>query len=549
VRSLPAPSPELNFCIDRIVANEKRVFGWGWVAHAKTAVKSVTLVIENSEQNQCIDANFGLTREDVNQAFPDLPYGLESGYVITGFLTSSEFQQLYFEIEMVDGSKETISAMEQLEQKSHSQRKSRGRAWLANAVWRRLKNGDIKGIWQRAMSQNFGAPQADESSLRARVQSSLTDSQQCSLVLDHNLGGGANHYRRDAIKHKLTAGKTVLLCTYNLPTLDYRLHIYAPDAEEEIIRIDSFASLTPLIKEKVITEILVNSPVSFDEPLFLAEWLTRIRKDYDHVNLTMAIHDYFPVCPSFVLLDWEGHYCGIPDISKCAHCLSNHTASYTKLTPPTEMGPWRAIWKNCLLVADEIRCFSSSTRTLLLKAYPDLESRNITLVPHKVDYLPVRKPTINPTAPLVIGIIGQLSVQKGAEIVKDLLALIDSQGLPIRVVVIGALDIPVKSTNLTVTGPYERDKLVPLIEQHQANMFLFPSICPETFSYVTEEMILLSLPFVAFNLGAPAERLKNYEHGRICAEIHAEAALDTLREFYTERASKNSVPLNIQEAN
>jgi glycosyltransferase involved in cell wall biosynthesis len=71
-------------------------------------------------------------------------------------------------------------------------------------------------------------------------------------------------------------------------------------------------------------------------------------------------------------------------------------------------------------------------------------------------------------------------------------------------------------------------------------MFLFPSIWPETFSYVVAEMIALGLPIVAFDLGAPAERLRTYPNARLCAEVSAEAALATLVDFHRELAPEKA---------
>ena len=69
-----------------------------------------------------------------------------------------------------------------------------------------------------------------------------------------------------------------------------------------------------------------------------------------------------------------------------------------------------------------------------------------------------------------------------------------------------------------MTGTYRRDDLVDLIEANGINLFFFPSICPETFSYVTEEMIRLDVPIVAFDLGAPGERLCDATRRRaLCA--------------------------------
>jgi len=79
-----------------------------------------------------------------------------------------------------------------------------------------------------------------------------------------------------------------------------------------------------------------------------------------------------------------------------------------------------------------------------------------------------------------------------------------------------------------MTGAYTHADLVDLIEANRINLAFFPSVCPETFSYVTEEMIRLDLPIVAFDLGAPGERLRGYRNGRLCPEVSAESALSTL---------------------
>ena len=201
------------------------------------------------------------------------------------------------------------------------------------------------------------------------------------------------------------------------------------------------------------------------------------------------------------------------------------------LSPPTEIGPWRALWGRCLGAADEVRCFSDSTRRLVRRAYPDLDAARISVVPHRVDYLPARLPALDHSAPLVVGIIGQISEQKGAGVVKELVALIDREHPEVRVVVIGALDLPVKSERLA------RDRTLPPggsrrpDRGQRLNLFFFPSICPETFSYVTEEMIRLEVPIVAFDLGAPGDRLRDYANARLCEDVERTVGARAARRF------------------
>jgi O-antigen biosynthesis protein len=86
-----------------------------------------------------------------------------------------------------------------------------------------------------------------------------------------------------------------------------------------------------------------------------------------------------------------------------------------------------------------------------------------------------------------------------------------------RVVVIGEIDNAEhrQYSNLTVHGRYDASELPDLIERYGINICLLPSIWPETFSYVTQEIMVMDLPLVCFDLGAPAERVKMYLNGTV----------------------------------
>ncbi len=529
---------ELQFGIDRLVTNGKRIFGWGWAAHRSHAIEEVTLLLEGDGWQKRLPVNFGLARADVERAFPQLQHAGASGFVVTGYPPRHPARKLVLELRFDDGETTGLDITHVVESRTQGHRKFRQLLWLARAAGRRLRRGDFRGLVRRAVAQNYGAPSLDDIDALERLRPGLCGGPAVCLVFDHNLGGGANQYRRQLIAERLASGVAVLLCTYNLPTLDYRLEVFGPGGGEEVYRISSFLGLEPLLAQAPVAEIFLNSPVSFDEPLMFADWIAAMRTAHPKARLTFTMHDYFAVCPSFVLLDADGRYCGIPDVAECAKCLPRHQARYVALSPPTEIGPWRALWGRCLAAADEVRCFSDSTRRLVRRAYPDLDAARISVVPHRVDYVPARLPVLDHGAPLVIGVIGQISEQKGARVVKEMVARIDREHPEVRVVVIGALDLPVTSERLRVTGTYRHEDLVDLIEANRINLFFFPSICPETFSYVTEEMIRLEVPIVAFDLGAPGERLRRYAAARLCDDVSAQSALAALLAFHAQLAAR-----------
>ena len=60
---------------------------------------------------------------------------------------------------------------------------------------------------------------------------------------------------------------------------------------------------------------------------------------------------------------------------------------------------------------------------------------------------------------------------------------------------------------------------------YDIDMVFVPSVCPETFSYTAQEAMNMQMPTAVFNLGAPAERVKQYEKGLVISQISAEKAL------------------------
>ena len=528
--------PGLQHAIDRLVIGGRRLFGWGWVAHRQHAVAAVHLRVEGEGWERRIAAAGELDRHDVLEAYPELVNAGTAGFVVTGFIPEKPVRRAVLEVELAGGRAYQLDITEHAETRHAERTRKRLIAWVAQAVWRRLKRGDIAGIMRRARAQSYTAPSLDDLGIVEELLPALRGHPAVCIVFDHNMGGGANQYCRNIVAERVARGQAVVLCTYNLPVLEYRLHVHRPGAEPQIYRISTFLGLERILESLPVAELFVNSPVSFDEPLLLAEWLARMRGEHPGVRLTVTAHDYFAICPSFVLLNADGRYCGIPDLAECASCMKRHEASYVALSPPTEIGPWRALWGRCLQAADEVRCFSESTRQHLLRAYPALAVERITVVPHEQAYVPARQPRVDHRAPLVIGVVGEISAQKGAHVVREMVERIERAQLPVRVVVMGTLNVGQKSDRLKVTGAYRREDLVGLVEENGVNMFFFPSIWPETFSYVVAEMIALGLPIVAFDLGAPAERLRQYRNARLAPEVSAEAALATLLDFHRQLA-------------
>jgi hypothetical protein len=63
-------------------------------------------------------------------------------------------------------------------------------------------------------------------------------------------------------------------------------------------------------------------------------------------------------------------------------------------------------------------------------------------------------------------------------------------------------------------------------------MIFIPSICPETFSYTTQEAINMEINVACFDLGAPAERLKNYSKSLIMNSFEPQYICEQIVKFF-----------------
>jgi hypothetical protein len=63
------------------------------------------------------------------------------------------------------------------------------------------------------------------------------------------------------------------------------------------------------------------------------------------------------------------------------------------------------------------------------------------------------------------------------------------------------------------TGPYERNALADLLTTHKIHVVLMLSIWPETFSYVTHELIKLRVPLLSYDIGAQGDAIRQYPFG------------------------------------
>ena len=106
--------------------------------------------------------------------------------------------------------------------------------------------------------------------------------------------------------------------------------------------------------------------------------------------------------------------------------------------------------------------------------------------------------------------------------------IIDSEKLPVDIIVIGENIDSVSHGSLKILGRYKPEDIPDIFRENQIDIVFIASIWPETFSYTTQEVINMDIPVACFDIGAPAERVSKYEKGLIIPEMTAQAALKAI---------------------
>jgi hypothetical protein len=348
------------------------------------------------------------------------------------------------------------------------------------------------------------------------------------LVIDHAMGGGANRYRDQRLGEAMALGRTVALLTYHIAEGRYVLELAVGNACVFAAAMD-LGQVATMLRALVPRAVLLNNLASYPD---VAGTIALLRQLYQgRVEIEFPLHDFLAVCPSFNLLDADRAYCGVPAVERCRACIARIELPVATQAAPRDIDGWRAAWSGLLAGARPIVAFSQSSRVLLARAHPTLDQHRIEVQPHRINWLPGEAVAMDPGAPLHIGVVGEISFAKGAAVVAGLAQALHRRSTDTRLTVIGTVDKSF-AAGIVQTGRYRAVHLPELLAGAGINVGLVPSIWPETFCYVAEELMQLGLPVAAFDLGAPAERLRHYRLGHVLQTRTPDEILDELETFW-----------------
>jgi glycosyltransferase involved in cell wall biosynthesis len=218
----------------------------------------------------------------------------------------------------------------------------------------------------------------------------------------------------------------------------------------------------------------------------------------------VTLHDYFPACPGYHLVDASGRYCAADPA--CLRCTDRHAAQW-----PLSIEQWRNAFASLLRDAARVIAPSEDSARRIAAFFPGVAS---VVWPH-----PEEAPRPARACARVL-VPGAISTAKGIDVLEACVADALARGLPLHFRVLGFVGRPLPlwpQAPLSVRGEYPEGRLEELIAVEGGDVILFASQCPETFSYTLSAALDSGLPIVATALGAFTERLAGLPNARLVA--------------------------------
>lgn len=373
-------------------------------------------------------------------------------------------------------------------------------------------------------------------------------------VIDHDIGGGANLYRRELMSVLSKQGAVTTLC-YDHRIKRCSVQYLRGEVEGAMTFDPSFIPLMMNFLELTKADhLFINELTSWPEPLDCVH-----RIEISGIPYSVFMHDFFFACPNMNLTDTRGKFCRYPETEKpCTRCLNeNKDAEYRLFYPSSypEIETWRRRMESFLSLADRIIFFSENSKEVYSRFYPHLANTVVSahFIPD-LNSFSSRLIQFNQGKTFNVAVVGEIGPSKGIEVLSQFVSHPDFASLPIKLIVLGITSkFPAGYVSaggkFLVHGSYRRAELSDLLAQYDISAVLIPSVWPETFSYTTSEAMLLGYPVICFDLGAPANRIRRHNCGLVVSDMSANGLLAAFRQIldhpqWIEEFSRNTGAYN-----
>lgn len=344
-----------------------------------------------------------------------------------------------------------------------------------------------------------------------KINDVINSDKKYTLLICHNGGGGTITY----LNNKYGNQKNTLILRNTISAdKDYLYSIENNETHKRFY----FNPNQLSILNNYINEVKIIAVESYMSLRSLFDWLISL-----NVYISYDLHDFHCIWIQAHLCNSKG-YLTEKQIKESKLRYLCKTIYYNK---------WHELWNSFFRYVNDIYAFSESSKNLFSLYFPDFSAK-VKVTPHSLQYIKYNEIKTLPVE-FKIGIFGAINnVDKGCLVVRDFLKY--CSGKDFEIYINGSLrkDCCIHSNNINYMGPYKADSIKDIIVQQKISVVLFPSVWPETFSYLVSELIATGVPVVCFNFGAQAEKISHYSKGEVVSNINNEEILIALKKAFTK---------------
>lgn len=227
-----------------------------------------------------------------------------------------------------------------------------------------------------------------------------------------------------------------------------------------------------------------------------------------NIPIILSFHDFYYICPVFVLLDENYNYCG-------GYCSSNEKECGSIMDwfdLPENIVEWKGQWQKEMTKLfekfDAIITAMPFTRDMYLKHYPSLKKSDIKIIEFGRDLKRYYNLNSLPYSnrPIKILIPGAFMPHKGSLFIRELKKIDVENRLELHLLGFASED----SNDIAISyGEYDRQDFAKYVEAIKPTFIGLFSIWPETYSHTLTESISVGVPVISSQIGALNGRVKD----------------------------------------
>ncbi len=370
------------------------------------------------------------------------------------------------------------------------------------------------------------------------------------LHVIHDLGGGSAKWLADYIEadaertnlvlrsfaHDTAAGTGISLhasAAADAPAI--RLWKWSEEIAATVVAHPEYkAALDEIVREFAVGGVLVSSLIGHSLEVLDTGLPTVV------VN-----HDYFPYCPAINLyFDAICMQCNGQRIAQC-EAENSRFNPFRGFAPAARLQVRERFVEQVHRANVTMAIPSRSVADNLRALDPRFDDVAFATIPHGYGH-PFSRVVMDPGTDerLRIIVLGQLSVAKGVDLLRDALERITAFA---DVYLIGTKELGEEfrlRKHVHVVADYEASQLPGHIASIKPHVGLLLSVVPETFSYALSELMMLGVPVAATRLGSFAERIRHGVDGYLF-DPQADALAGIVAHIDAHRDELSAVRANV----